>query len=313
MNHIGLRELRSFVYTAELGSLSLAAARLNIVQPAISRHIQSLEGRLGIKLFRRDGRGMKMTARGRRLLVRAAEVLDQVGRIEAEFGERGATDRGELSFAVPPALDDALAIDILGLLRSAWPQARIRMTSMPAAAMVMALVSRQLDLGILACPDQPVPGLATGGAIEERFHLIRAAEAADAAGARTIGLREALAVPLVLPGEDCELRQILEKAAAGRGLALRPALEVDRLSVVVDLVARGQAATILPLHPFRRLLRAGRLQAMKIVDPGVHRSLVVATAAARQVAGTLDGLTDFLAESLASDAGHVPPVVGTDR
>lgn len=300
MSHIGLRQLRSFVYAAELGSLSLAAERLNIAQPAISRHIQLLEGQLGTKLFRRDGRGMKVTARGRLLLARAAEVLREVGRIEAEFGERNAPGRNELSFAIAPSVDDIVAMGLLDLLRSIVPQTRIRLISMPGDAVVTALAAGQLDLGVLGGPVRPVSGIRTGQPVEERFHLV-GRNIPAIVGRETIRLHEALAVPLVLPGEACELRRTLDNAAAGQGLELPAAIEIDRLSVLADLVARGQAATILPLHPFRRLLGEGMVQSAEIVDPGICRSLVVASAAGRQADGMVDRLSGFLAASLAVD------------
>lgn len=310
MSHIGLRQLRSFVYAAELGSLSLAAERLNIAQPAISRHIQLLEGSLGTKLFHRDGRGMKVTARGRLLLARAAEVLREVGRIEAEFGGRDAAGREELSFAMPASVDDAVVAGLLDRVSTDLPQARIRLMSMQSDAVVMALTSGQLDLGVLAAPLRPVSGLRTGPPVEERFHLV--GTDLPAAGG-TIRLREALAVPLVLPGEACELRRILGGAAAGQGLELSVAAEIDRLAVLVDLVARGKVATILPLHPFRRLLGAGIVQSAEIVDPGVYRSLVIASAAGRQTDGMIECLSGFLAASLVAGDMPAPPGIGRER
>lgn len=299
MSHIGLRQLRSFVYAAELGSLSLAAERLNIAQPAISRHIQLLEGRLGTKLFRRDGRGMKVTARGRLLLARAAEVLREVGRIEAEFGGRHATARNELTLAVPASVDDVLVIGLFDQLAAGLQQTRIRLLSMPGDAIAMALAAGQLDMGLLSEPVRSISGITTGRPVEERFHLV--GRSMSAIGGRAIALRDALGIPLVLPGEACELRRILDAAAGGQGLELSPVIEIDRLPVLVNLVAQGKAATILPLHPFRRLLDEGLVQSLEIIDPGVCRNLVVASAAGRQVDGMVESLSGFLTASLAMD------------
>src|SRR5690242_15274567 len=71
-------QLKTLIHVAELGSLSKAADRLNIAQPALSRQIRLLEDELGVFLFDRPGRGMVITEVGR-------EVLDHATRVMAEL------------------------------------------------------------------------------------------------------------------------------------------------------------------------------------------------------------------------------------
>src|SRR5215217_9529123 len=66
-----ISQLKTLIHVAELGSLSKAADRLNIAQPALSRQIRLLEEELGIFLFERHGRGMVITDAGRKALARA--------------------------------------------------------------------------------------------------------------------------------------------------------------------------------------------------------------------------------------------------
>jgi DNA-binding transcriptional LysR family regulator len=63
-----LRHIRTFVNVAELGTVSKAAQRLRIAQPALSRHIGDLEQELGLKLFDRVGRRLLLTGEGEPLL-----------------------------------------------------------------------------------------------------------------------------------------------------------------------------------------------------------------------------------------------------
>ena len=78
--------LKMFVAIVEEGSLTGAAKRLEITQPAVSRSLKLLEENLGVELFERVGRGLQITAGGRALLARAQEVLDQLERVEREVG-----------------------------------------------------------------------------------------------------------------------------------------------------------------------------------------------------------------------------------
>ena len=72
---IDLRNIETFFWVATLGGFRAAAEKLNATQPAISQRIASLESDLGIRLFDRDVRGIKLTGKGRELLSHAERML----------------------------------------------------------------------------------------------------------------------------------------------------------------------------------------------------------------------------------------------
>ena len=76
-----ISQLRTLIHVAETGSLSKAADRMNIAQPALSRQVRMLEEKLGARLFIRHGRGMVLTDQGR-------DVLDHVGHVMAAIAVR---------------------------------------------------------------------------------------------------------------------------------------------------------------------------------------------------------------------------------
>src|SRR5215471_15175031 len=75
-----LRSLQYFVRIAELGSITRAAAHLQIAQPALTRHVQRLEDELDTSLFTRVNRGVRLTEAGHKLLESAQRILRDVGR-----------------------------------------------------------------------------------------------------------------------------------------------------------------------------------------------------------------------------------------
>src|SRR2546427_4816147 len=97
-----LRRLRTFVAIAELGTVSKAALRLRITQPALSRRISGLEEELGLGLFDRVGRRLVLTAEGEQFL---GDCRSALGHVEA-LGERAERLRrghsGVLKVAAPP-------------------------------------------------------------------------------------------------------------------------------------------------------------------------------------------------------------------
>ena len=72
------RQLRNFIQVVELSSITAAAERLNIAQPALSRQVKALEEELSVSLLRRHGRGVMPTEEGIRLARRAKAILEEM-------------------------------------------------------------------------------------------------------------------------------------------------------------------------------------------------------------------------------------------
>ena len=120
-----LKRLRSFVAVAELGSVSAAAAKLCITQPALSRQLQELQEELGLRLFDRVGRRLRLSAQGTeflapcRDLVRGADALMERARA-LQDGESGVFRVG----ATPHAIANLLP-GFLGRFAAAYPRVRV--------------------------------------------------------------------------------------------------------------------------------------------------------------------------------------------
>src|ERR1043165_2402324 len=91
-----LKHLRTFVAVAESGTVSKAAERLLIGQPALSRQIIELERQLGISLFDRVGRRLHLTAEGEGFLASCRRALGEIGSLAERAQELRRADRGTL-------------------------------------------------------------------------------------------------------------------------------------------------------------------------------------------------------------------------
>ncbi|HUQ81060.1 MAG TPA: LysR family transcriptional regulator, partial [Gemmatimonadaceae bacterium] len=89
------RELRMLVAIADEGTVTRAATRLNVSQPALSHALRALERRVGIALFERQSRGLVATEAGERLLRTARTVMREIERARLDIAG-GAIGRGEL-------------------------------------------------------------------------------------------------------------------------------------------------------------------------------------------------------------------------
>src|SRR6266550_1932149 len=123
-----LRRLRTFVAVADLGTVSKAALRLRIGQPALSRQISDLQQELGLRLFDRVGRGLVLTAEGEQFLGDCRGVLGHIDSLgeRVELLRRG--DRGVLKVAAPPQTIESILSTFLPRYAERFPNVHVKLT-----------------------------------------------------------------------------------------------------------------------------------------------------------------------------------------
>src|SRR3569833_3114793 len=149
-----LKELRNFMRVAHSGSVSRAAQDLRLAQPALSRQIKKLEHELGVPLFSRHGRGMRLSAAGARLLERAEAIAQLVQQTSQEIREDRAPARGRLVLGVPPAAGRLLVSYFVERFREAWPETTLHMREGVASSLQEWLLEKRIDLALLHNPPQ---------------------------------------------------------------------------------------------------------------------------------------------------------------
>lgn len=145
-----LRHLRYFVVTAEVQNFRRAADRLNIVQPALSRQIRDLETQLGVALFERLPRGVRLTPAGRSYAAEARKILAAVdtAKLAAQRICRG--EQGELRIGISDlAGTSSIVMTALRRFRSRLPLVNLQLQAMPTMAQVEALHEERLDVGLI--------------------------------------------------------------------------------------------------------------------------------------------------------------------
>lgn len=146
-----LRRLRYLVAVAEELHFGRAAARLNMSQPPLSQQILRLEEELGVKLFERTKRAVRITDAGRRVVNEAYQVLARLAHFSAVAAHAGEGQIGHLSVGAPGGASDIL-IETLRLLRKSSPGVHIELQSMTTGMQVDALRERKIEVGFLNLP-----------------------------------------------------------------------------------------------------------------------------------------------------------------
>jgi DNA-binding transcriptional LysR family regulator len=149
MTHeLELRDLRYFEAIAELGHLGLAAERLHLTQPALTRCVRRLEEAFGIELFERVGRGIRLTQAGEELLSRARRLhvaADETTRAMQDFAHG---DSGHISIGIVPTASLFLLPPVCRALMQEAPHITLRTVIGQDDVLVASLKSGELDVVI---------------------------------------------------------------------------------------------------------------------------------------------------------------------
>jgi len=275
-------QLKTLIHVAELGSLSKAADRLNIAQPALSRQIRLLEKELGVFLFERHGRGMVITDIGR-------DVLDHASRVMAELeGIRNAVIQGRSGYkglvvmGMTPTVAEIMTVPLVSEIKKHHPELAIRVLSGFSGHLLDWLQRGELELAISYDP-QPLRSIRVTPVIDETLLFVTANNCCTLALDGSISFSKLAGIDLVLPSPRHGLRVILESCANKAGISLKTSIEADSFGAMINLVRSGFGSTILPLAPIYSLVSSGQLCVSTIVDPTPVRTVVLAYSADRPV------------------------------
>jgi DNA-binding transcriptional LysR family regulator len=141
-----LQRLERFLVLAAEKNYSRAAEKLNIPQPHLSRQIQQLEKELGVELFNRQQRPLKLTASGLVFLADVEQILAHIQRAKAtaQRAQRGET--GRLTVGINNSISNSLLPEILSMFRSQFPDVQLSLQELLMKDSIQKLQNRELDV-----------------------------------------------------------------------------------------------------------------------------------------------------------------------
>jgi DNA-binding transcriptional LysR family regulator len=155
---VELRHLRYLVAVAEELHFGRAAIRLNMSQPPLSQQIRQLEEELGVRLFERTKREVRLTEAGKRVVSEAHQVLGQIDHFARVAAQAGEGEIGHLSVGVPGGINEIL-VETLRLVARRYPAIRVELQYMTTGIQIEALRDGHIHVGFLNLPIQE-PALA---------------------------------------------------------------------------------------------------------------------------------------------------------
>lgn len=273
---VDLLEIRYFLETAAVGSLSRAAVRLGVSQPALSRQIGKLEAELRGPLFYRHGRGVTLTEAGQRFLDVSQRVIQQLSDVREELTAGTLDVSGQITLGIPPSLAASLGADLALRFAAEFPKARLRIREAFSAVLLEWTESQRIDVAVLYDARSSPSLIATPLLLEDLFLIERPSEN-DVDDDTPVMLADLAGRDCVLPGQENGLRRVLDSACAAEGVRPRVVTEVDCVAALKQLVERGVGTTVLPFGSVHREVKDGKLRVRPFASPAMRALLVIAT------------------------------------
>ena len=268
-----LRQLRYLDALGRRGHFGRAAEECAVSQPALSMQIRELEKELGVELVERQQGAIALTEIGREIARRAAGILSAAHDL-AECARRSTRPlSGTLHLGVIPTLAPYVLPRVLPELQQRYPELRLELIESQTHTLLGELARGTLDVVLLALPLDK-PDFETLPLFEDRFLL--AVPADDPLPERSrVSPRDVDARRLILLEEGHCLRdQAL--AFCGRRDATDTGLGATSLATILQMVARGYGATLVPEVAIEVEVRDERVKLLRFAEPQPYRTVGLA-------------------------------------
>lgn len=270
-----LRHLRYFVAVAEELNFSRAAERLHMAQPPLSAQIKHLEEDLGVRLFDRSRRSVRLTEAGRLLLEEARRLLARLDQNVRMVRRVGKGEVGRLSLGFVPSASNNLLPPLLRLFGERFPDVELYLHEMSPDRLVSSLHDRRIDVGFFYLPFEDAA--LDFRPVSRESLVVALAETHRLAGEPEVDLRALAGEPFVLParyGMPGLYGQVMEACRQAGFVPRAVQKEVWLMQTIVGLVAGGIGVALVPAS-LENLHRKGVVyKTVKALVPTVEMGVV---------------------------------------
>lgn len=267
-----LYQLRTFVKIADEGSLTRAAELLFTSQPAVSAQVKALEEELGVPLFERSARGMKLTRKGELLYTHAVATLDAAARLKAEALQLQQALVGELRLGIHTDFAFLRIGDLHTTLQARYPQIALHLVQSSTTDILPDLRRGRLDAGFFFGPCRDA-ALAATTLAEVPMRVV--APATLAARLHDATLDKLATLPWVYTSTSCPFYALMESLLDPVGTTPDKVAFADSEDAVRELVCAGAGLSILRADDAERLAASGLVEVWPGPVPPIALGLAV--------------------------------------
>ena len=293
-----LNQINAFLAIAELQSFSLAAEKLHITQPAVSKRIRQLENSIKVPLFDRVGKRSILTPNGKAFKLHAERILEELKSFRSGLSRQQATPSGSLSFATSHHIGLHRLPQTLRDFKIRYPQVDLDLRFMDSEDACAAIANNELELAIVTLPEQNDERLNCEAVWIDRLVVVLANDHPCAAET-DITPQSLLQHAAILPSMGTFTRKIINGLFAGQQDRLNIILETNYLETIKVMVSANLGWSILPESMVDATLVGNPLQGLKL-----RRPLGIVTRKQRTLSLSSTAMIELLLQQ--RDAADVP-------
>jgi DNA-binding transcriptional LysR family regulator len=279
-SRLNLQQLSAFLTLADTGSFGDAAEALGVSQPALSRTIQQIEGKLNTRLFDRDTRKLRLTPAGERLEPLARRLMNEYEEVFAEFDDFVAGRQGVVRIAAFPSVAALLLPGTIVSFRERQPAVRIQIWEDVGTPVHRAVLEGRADIG-LSTPPPISSDLRYRPLLRDEVVLVCRND--DMLSHREEHDWSVFATrAFVILSPETGLRAMIDRAMEEAGVAAEPLFNCKQPTTIGSLVNAGLGISALSRLTLAQL-DSPTLAYRKLRNPTVARSIGVVTHAARSL------------------------------
>ena len=284
---MNFNHLSVFHAVAEERSISRAADRLMVSQPAVSKQLSELERSLKTKLVDRLPRGVRLTASGELLIGYARRIFAQAEEAERAMGELAGGRRGRLAVAATPTIGTYWLPSLLVKYRRTHPGVEMRMEVHPTTTITRLLLDGAVDVGLAESAAEG-EGINSSVFMKDRMTAI-APPKHPLAKRASISAEELCREPFVVRELGSGSKSLVERALLERGLTVEPVMTLGSTEAIKRAVMEGVGVAIVSGLAIRLEVAAGKLAELRVKGLSVERPCYLLTATGRSPSVAVNG------------------------
>jgi len=259
---LSLNQLRAFYYTANSGSITRAADRLFITQPAVSLQIKALETQCGVLLFHRTKKTLQLTESGKRLYQVAIKIFSLVGEAERILSEESKFISDPLRIGSTKTLVRHFLAAYISRFRKAFPKIQIQVDEGSSEEMLKSLLENRNDLAIvgrLPYHEQ----LKAVPFIQDELVLL-AAPGHPLCSKENVSIEDLKGENLILREKGSGTRRVIDRVFEEKNFFYSAFIETGNVDFLKEMVRTGNGVTMLARMGADRDLASGSLIALPL-------------------------------------------------
>lgn len=274
--NINLELYKTFYYITEYGSITAAAGRMCVSQPAVSQSVKQLEENLGVKLFVRNHKGIILTREGKLLADYVKKGYEYIRKGESELLRMKDLEIGEIRIGASDMTLQYYLLPYLEKFHDTYPKIKVTVTNGPTPETLKSLEEGKIDFGIVSTPFE-VKNEYDVTMVKEIEDIFIASSEFEVLKDKEVSCSDISKLPLICLEKNTSTRRYVDDYMKENGVVLEPEFELATSNMIVQFAKRNLGVGCVMSEFAGHEIEKGELFEVKLKNRIPARNICVVT------------------------------------